>query len=455
VTINFSYPQRLAFYLESKSITCEFVNIVMIPRIRVLCLFLVAAVLSGCDDGDQVKKSSSGSSNHSGSSNGDGPSKLLTLSIDKSYNTSKSEDWIIIHDPDGRTLAYKSFEANEKIELETNEKLSKNIIGITFLKITDSKREEYFFLKSYFNVEKGTTALLRTKTETDPGKNQGVFNLILNSITSPDQFSLSTKHGMLYSGGLENRKLKLKGFLYSKSSDYLFQITDLSGNARYKMIRKVKPNDSYALAFDELDPFDKIVEFTFPTCSRVDLTVRGRSSDQSFDDPGYTLNNHFISDNHSSIKVGYLNDLSKYETELILKYYDYGYVYKNIGSIPNGNINWPSNSAFKIEESSIENFSAETATPFVWRQSNWNRKNSDITRPDITTWEVYSSSADQRITEFPKEIMSAHPTFTLEKLAHKGTTFYTKSEPYAKYIDKILNDAEKVATEAQVGVVVY
>jgi hypothetical protein len=416
----------------------------MTPQIKLLFLCLFLAFYSGCDDGDQVNQVI----------NNDGPTKLLTLSVNKSYNTSKSEDWIIIHDEDGKILASQSFEANEKIELETSEKLSANTIGITFLKITDSKREEYFLIKSYLNIEKGKTALLRTKTETDPGKNEGIFELILNSTTSPDQFSLSSKNGMLYSGGLENRKLKLKGFLYSKSSDYLFQMSDLFGNARYKMIKKIKPNDHYSFAFDDLDPFDKIVEFNFPVSNRVDLSVRGRTSDQSFDDPGYTLNNHFISDNHSQIKVGYLNDLSKYETELTLKYFDYGYVYKKVGSIPDGNISWPSNSAFRIKESAIENFSAEAA-PFIWRQSTWNLKNSDVTRPDVVVWDIYSSSPGQSLTELPEEITSAHPTLTLKKLTHKGTTFYTQSESYANYIDKILNGADKAATEEQVGIVVY
>jgi len=58
---------------------------------------------------------------------------LITIYADASYNTSDSDDWVVVHYENGVMLDFKSFESNQIVDLSTSEQISKTI-GVTLIR---------------------------------------------------------------------------------------------------------------------------------------------------------------------------------------------------------------------------------------------------------------------------------------------------------------------------------
>src|SRR5688572_11896013 len=85
---------------------------------------------------------------------------LLTLTVDASYPTDDSDDWIIVHAEDGALLAFESFQPNQQLEVVTD-KPAPGKIMVTHLKyITSDGGNKWYFAKSHSNIDKGKHMIL-------------------------------------------------------------------------------------------------------------------------------------------------------------------------------------------------------------------------------------------------------------------------------------------------------
>jgi hypothetical protein len=118
---------------------------------------------------------------------------------------------------------------------------------------------------------------------------------------------------------------------------------------------------------------------------------------------------------------------------LVIGYAGYAYDYLNIGSIPDGKVEWPQKSDFNITEKSFTNFSATTSKSYVWRLSTWGYY--DAASQTSVTWNISASLGHQLIKELPSEITSVHPALSLQNMKHSSTTFYTQSPTFESVVN--------------------
>jgi hypothetical protein len=381
------------------------------------------------------------------------PVEVLAISVDNSVITEFTEDWIIIYDDLGNVIEHKSVEGGDDIVVEMIESTPGMTLGVTFMRHFSQDDYHFYSLDTYLNIEKGETLKIAEFRTGVSGEFGGVFQVFVNGFTSLDQYALSNKFGFSCSSGAYSNAIDLTCQMFDPDNKYILQLSDNTGDLRYTVLESVKANDSYQVSFDDMQPFDKTIDFVFPQSSDVVLRVMGREAGESLLDNGYDLHSPGGSNARTQIKAGYLNSLTNYSTQLTVGYADFEYVYMNQGSIPQPNIKWPSKAGFNLSSKLIHNFSANVSSPFNWRVSSW--EHQKLSSPTARVlWRIFSNSESHKLSELPAEILSKHPVLAFENLNHSSTTFYTESEPYIDKVKRTLNE-EMSQMGVQVGLSIW
>ncbi|WP_276372716.1 hypothetical protein [Chryseolinea sp. H1M3-3] len=367
---------------------------------------------------------------------------LLTLTVDASYLDDDSDDWIMVHGEDGALLASESFQPDQQLEIVTDKPVPGKIM-VTHLKYVSSNGGgKWYFANSHSNIDKGKHMVL--KGSSPPPALTGKINVSVSNVNFFDYFWLTSRVGAVVSGGWSSATdiLELQSYTYTGVSKYIVTVSD-GFSLRYRVLDNVHADDSYSFSFYDMDRFNQRVDFTFPQSSDVMLRVTGSEPDATLTPNAYTLMTRYPLNTQTTIEAGYLNILTNYRTVLNIGYPGYAYEFKNIGSIPDGNIAWPQKSDFNITENSFTNFSATTSKSYVWRLSTWGY--SDAPSKTSVTWNVSTSSGHQFIKELPSEITSIHPALSLENMKHSSTTFYTQSPTYESLVNNKFESGPELA----------
>src|SRR5690606_12604720 len=142
----------------------------------------------------------------------------------------------------------------------------------------------------------------------------------------------------------------------------------------------------------------------------------------------------YIRESGTTLSAWYTDEFTNYRTYLNIRYPEYTYRYKSIGSIPSASVTWPQYSNFDIEEQSFIGYSAVANEQYVWRSTLF--EYDDDVKKVYGSWEISTASGKNLIIEIPSEVATKYPDFTFDKLQHKSTTFYTKSPAF----DSIVNN---------------
>ena len=255
----------------------------------VVVLILIIAV--ACDDENDVAPTKT---------------KLLNVEVDGSYKTDELDNWVVVHDEDGRLLASKSFESNMTFELETELNVSEKIT-VTTIGHYLRNGVHYYSVFSYAKVDKEKTLIFKNYF----GNAQtitGTLDVTASDVVDLNNYSLSSRLGSAgsasWSGG--TNLLEMQTSTYVGISKYILSISSGS-QMKYKVLDNVNANDNYSLSFNDMLPFDKTVTFTFPTCSNATLYVNGSEPGLATSPNSYNLMSQYTSDPTSSLQAAYLN----------------------------------------------------------------------------------------------------------------------------------------------------
>lgn len=131
----------------------------------------------------------------------------LSLNIDASYDTSLTDNWIIIHHKDGTLLGYKNYEAGDNLIFEVlKNSLFENIFVTRLVYRTYASygeatplRDLNYRLESYVNIEKGSKLRISKKlwgSERIRDTIIGEFELRVENIYSPVYYTVSNRNGL-------------------------------------------------------------------------------------------------------------------------------------------------------------------------------------------------------------------------------------------------------------------
>lgn len=206
----------------------------------------------------------------------------------------------------------------------------------------------------------------------------------------------------------------------------LFDGNDL----RHRVLNDVKPNDSFSFSFEDMEPFDHTVEFTFPETDDIAFYVEAEEPDVETNSK-YYLMSHYKYHPHSSITAGYLNSLANPTTSLTIGYPDFGYYFYHVGSVSERIAAWPEKNDFIISDKSFKSFRATTSSSYIWRRSVFHLNDE----ANSIYWHVLSSSGQQNFKELPAVIFG-EPEVIRSNLRHTSTTFYTQSQPFDAIVER-------------------
>ena len=355
------------------------------------------------------------------------PFPLFTLIIDPSFKTDTGNNWVIVNDAtSGEPVAFKPFESGQTIKLETASDLPATTVTITILSYTPGPIGKGYYGKTYFGIPKAETWTLKTpayETNTTPGSSFDYYVSITTDkkpkeITLSDNWGATLKDSYGISGGFA-----LKGAVNPGAPNQHLSLRLGWDVLKHKFIRDIKNTTTYTFQYEELDDFDQVVNFSFPSTNNFYLGVSGREPGSA--GVGYTtcsLRSYQTSpDYFQTLNAGYLNALTNYKTELDLWYSSYQYEYANTGAIP-GAISWPDPSKFKVDNTTITNFSIGTAPDYQYRVSTWG---SNASQP-LIGWQFMSNSSSYLFKGLPADLKALVPDVDLNALTYNGTKFYTK-----------------------------
>ncbi|HEY5749218.1 MAG TPA: hypothetical protein VIU12_24285 [Chryseolinea sp.] len=368
------------------------------------------------------------------------PVQVFTLSVGNkaAYVDGSLENWLIVHDEEGALVGYKRYDKGDEVQIETDKPLPGSTIAVTLLNYYNDGTERWG-IESYLQIAIGekftlSNSLSSTSPDDDAGLMLGGFTVNVNGVGSIDELELTNKFGLSCGGGGSGSGIRINCTVRENAQKELLILSDANvGDVRYKMFENIKSNDVYNLSYADMSAFDKTYYFTFPSSDNVVLQVTGKEPDQTIGS-GYLTNFHFNGDQHSQMPAGYLNSLTHYSTYFSASYQGYSYTYQNEGSIPEGEIQWPSPSDYNQSAKFVNNFVSSTAKPFNYRQSNWMYQSSESTPLKRVLWSVFGTSEKHAFSELPAEIVAKYPLLVFDGMTFTGTSFVSGTLSYSDII---------------------
>jgi hypothetical protein len=409
----------------------------VIMKLRKIALFCCALAIAGCDDESAETIS---------------PDKtaLLTLKVETSYETSKTDDWLVILNTDGSVLEWIPFETSQTYQIATEKTLTGASIGVAVLRHLGDGANKYYNNSVYLNITPGKIFTLQNPPVTPANPETGYYSVNVSGIPNVDQFGLGNGKSdvCLGSGGFGSATINC-----SATGKSLLQISSNSEPPRYKFLDELKDGDKLDLTWNDLTPFNKTITYELPSPTNLSLVVYGREEGQGYGTPGYNLSYHVSGDQHSSISAGYLESLSKFETRLNASYSKYTLRYTHLGDNPDPNLVWPKLESFGYNRKEITDFSATSVEAIKYRNTSYYYQ--DYSGPTVSVyWNVYSSELTHVIGAFPLEITNEHPALLFDKLKSSQTEFITSGRCYCNFIDHVFG-IDTDPTEETVSILVY
>lgn len=371
---------------------------------------------------------------------------LFTLKVDSSYYTESTDNWIVVHDENGKVLEFKSFESGDELVIETQKPINGNTLGVTIIKYLPipTSFESDYRIDTYFNYPIGSQMTLEqiTPNEDPVGNLVGTYTVKLTRNGYLDTYYLTNKYGRTCGGSGSinevNSEINFQCSIEDIAQDYILIASDDQGNLRHQRLQDVQNASNFEIDFSEMQNFDEYFEFNFPQSSNVLLVVEGQEIGQ-LSENGYTLQYHFQSHTHNKIKVGYLSSLTNYTTWFSSS----PYTYFNKGSKPDPNFSFPALNGFSIQNKKIEKFTSTAVNDFIYRKSFFVYRDPTNSKL-IVNWTVNSSSPNHLLEQLPDEILEIHPLLNFDNLAYSGTQFNfgTRSYPPVTPADPNLNYVE-------------
>tara|TARA_R110002167_G_scaffold35569_8_gene113553 strand:- start:2655 stop:3905 length:1251 start_codon:yes stop_codon:yes gene_type:complete len=366
----------------------------------------------------------------------------FTVNTFPNYNSDLSDDWIIIHDEQGKLLEYRPFESGDQLLFERDSDSLPEFFTVSRLQYSFNETSKYFEINTSCKTAQKSELNLGSNyvSNIEPLTKTGDFDITINNIpvppgkASPIKDIVSTKIGRL--GGVSSgsainglSKLIKTTAKYEKVEDYIVTILDGNDNLRYYNFQNALSQDitvDYSNAFQN---FDTYLNVYLPTYSSYNMNIAGFEDGQVFDqNGGYWLHN-IISVIDDEIKtapliIGYLDKFKRYRTQFNISMADYNYYISQYGD-PLLEIVIPEKPNMTITDQSIENFRFQIDIDFLSAGQRWEYKEGAFETNDYsqTRWSIeVPYGYEQYIGEIPDEILEKYPTININKLQFKQTS---------------------------------
>lgn len=357
--------------------------------------------------------------------------------------TSKTDDFLIIHRENGDLLDYKSFEAGdiltfETLDTEIPDKMTVTKLSVYKFEANGNEQTEHSIV-TQTEVLKGTiidhTCVKTTIDPSPQNPTNGSFDLsIINIPASDNEFpiiDMSSSFDARSSGfkgsivnGLAN--YEATATFRESGANFLISVLDRNNELKYYFLQNFEDGMDIILDYSEFNYFDSYIDIDVPGSYKTQLTdVEGLTNDT--DNKGYRQIMPG-SQRMTPFKLGYLNRFNKFVTFLQIEFNDYGYHFLKAGTKPTA-IVIPDKPMFSVQDESIQNFRFTTdLEAYSTINPTW-KTPIDETSNISTWWSVsYNKGYLPIIGNLPDAITQLYPEINLEELEFSIANFNLNEE---------------------------
>ena len=350
------------------------------------------------------------------------------------------ENWVILHDENGKLLDYSSYEAGDKLEFEAASDSLTSTISVSYLRYFESNGQKIHRISTTTGREKGLVENFGpySTIENETPIKTGEFDILIENIPNPEnvgypvKVELSSGRGRLgvsgsgkgYSYGIE---LELGGVQkFEGFDDYLISILDHNNELRYYYFNNPLGEDislDYRTDFQEME---NDISFVLPENINFNLNIAGFNEGQQYDAyKGYWIHDSIFADLPTNpLRVGYTDIFSKYRTifNITMEGYFYGII--KYGE-PLEALTIPDKPNIQITDSSFNMFRFDVDIDYLSYSYNWVYSDNPGSIPTTRThWGVSADKGSSpTIGNLPTELLEKYPDLSIDLLEPTGTSF--------------------------------
>jgi len=342
--------------------------------------------------------------------------QVLSLTVDPSYQTNQTDDWVVVSTATGKLLGWAPFESGDQLVLEAFTNSRPSFVTVTILQILETGMRTNYNVQSYARIPRGVNWNLSRLIETKRNALGNIDIMIQNSPWPSFAFFQASDNfgGQSYSSFYNQGTTTLDFTLFEGISRIGITISTLNDEIKYLEIEKpvLNANYTYDFVYDFVSP-DHEALISMGSNIYVNAVIRGLPDlkyNRNLRLKGMALTEAFYPNGAEQVPLGYNNGFSHYYTELIVDKESYQYRYEKLGTAPAlGNISIPAN-PIRIEDNTFSGFSITGGAAYTHLQNSWSHTTISDGREYIITWSVYSPrGAYPVLNELPEEILTEYP----------------------------------------------
>jgi len=423
---------------------------------RYLFLFLLAAlIISACDTSNEVTPIA-GFGNIFKSQGKTDTMNIFSVSVDPSFSTDHSDDWIIISSLDGKVLGFRQFETNTTFNIEAILAAIPDRVNVSILQINFTTTRTSYSVQSYSNIQTAKTWYIKRLIEK---KRNPRGTLIINILNSPQPslalYKVSDDFGsQSYSSSWSSAK-RLNTFnytLYEDVSKIMISVTTPENKVKYVEIRNPNPLLNYNFDYDTdfVEPEYHIQislipnTYVFALIHGMNDLVQNKSI--QLKGLGFTEVTHL--NGTDQLALGYNTGYAFYYTDIIVNMADYIYQYEKLGDAPNlVDISVSPNSVTWINDDFL-NFDFSNAEEYDHIQTRWEKNQNLNGMEHVFIWYISSSSTHHPLfSEIPEEIKMEYPflDFDFDEMRLGSLTLFKNIDGYGyeEIIDNLITNKQE------------
>jgi hypothetical protein len=341
---------------------------------------------------------------------------ILSVTVDPSYQTSLSDDWIFVSSTTGKVLGWKRFESGESFDLKAYINFKPSFVTISVLQVFETATRTTFNLRSYARIPREKNWLL-TRLIENKRNALGNIDIVIQNSPRPSYtyFQASDNFGgQSYSFSYNLGTTTLDFTLFESVTRIGVTISTLTNQIKYLEIEKpvLVGNYTYDFLNDFVSP-DHEALVSLGSNVYVSAVIRGLQ-DLTFNKnlrlKGLALTEAGYLEGADQIPLGYNNGFPYYYTELSVDKESYHYQYEKLGDPPIFEILSVPANPIKIENNIFSSFSISGGNAYADLQNLWNRTETLDSREYMVEWSIYCPrNAYPVLNEFPPEIVAKYP----------------------------------------------
>jgi len=437
--------------------------------LKLIFLIVSAVLFTNCEEADPIEEIKKEQENTESEEETEEPQEItyFTYKAPNYFNTSDSDDWLIIHDQDGQLLDYRAFEQEDVLVFKKMDSALTSTNNLTITTFTShlNQTSNVHALNTHPLVPIGSSWNNQIETDSFDENNliasqlrngSAFTNIAASGKNSTHNITVSNVPGILkYNitsditgvitadyNSIDSNVLTLENVNLSPGINYIIFIGDAEGGLKHLFFEIDQNTTDLDLNYEDFVDYDQILETQLPSNSYLFSVSRGHSDTENIG-RGYEMTVELDFTKPTTSKIGYIAGYERYTTHFHLTMDSgYGYRYFELSEAPLSEITILPKPSFTLIDKTPFAYQFITDIAYVRAKTTWRYEETlDDGTYVATNWNIQIPDTKAlSIGQLPQELVfSAHPKLSLDKLKHGDTDLTIRGNDYTQLLENLEN----------------